>query len=111
MVDLLDSLPPPEATLVKSDPSGKIRSYQRGDDLIDVIQKGESNFHLLKDQEKVGQIIGIAPQAGWLFKGFSLLGKYERKEDQYRVTPYEQGKPVTEREETIHPLDYLLRFL
>lgn len=111
MVNLLTSLPLPEATLIKSDPSTKTYSYQRGDDLIDVIHKGENNFHFLKAQEKVGQIIGVAPKEGWLFRGFSIVGKYKGRDETYVVTPYEQGKPVTEREEAIHPLDYLLRFL
>ncbi len=110
MTDLLAVPPLPKAILESTDLSRKAYSYRRGETLIEVVQ-GENKLSLMQGAERVGSLIGIGPSTGWVIKGFSLLGKYERKGDQYCVIPYEQGQPLVGKEEAVHPLDYLLQRL
>lgn len=110
MNDSLTSFPIPEATLVRADPVGETYCYQEGERFLElIVERGD--LTLLDNNRRVGKIMRYDPSNGGLWKGPTLLGKYEKKESGYVVTPFVQGLAVPEKKEDVHPLDYLLRFI
>jgi len=92
--------------------------------LFKLVLKNDDRLFILNDKEKLVGIIG-GPSKGagsiWFWKSLvhrgesdkKCLGEYRFEEilGRYVVTPYENGFICQEKQEFIHPLDYLLRYL
>ncbi len=99
----------PKTRLNLADPVGGMHRYEIGSRLVELIGEGQC-LNLFEDRQRVGSIVRKIP-FGEIWKEYTLLARYEKKGDNYFVTPCHEGFPLADKKEEVHPLDYLLRFI